>query len=118
MKWFLLFMGILANTSASLLIKYAVVPPRRLPSLNEPLVIFENWPLILGLLFYSLAFVLYAISLNRLPLNIAHPLLTAGSIALVAVFSALLLKEPVGFSLILGVVFILLGVFLFQDRFL
>lgn len=111
MKWFLLFMGILANTSASLLIKYAVIPPRRLPSFNEPLVIFENWPLILGLFFYGLAFVLYAVSLNRLPLNVAHPLLTAGSIALVAVFSVFLLKESIEFSLILGIVFILLGVF-------
>ncbi|CAK2409694.1 Small Multidrug Resistance (SMR) protein [Vibrio crassostreae] len=87
MKWFILLMGILSNASASALIKVAVTPPRELPSLANPLTSLQNWPLWLGLFLYGMAFLLYALALTRLPLNIAHPILTSGSVAIVAISS-------------------------------
>lgn len=112
MKWLILICGILANTSASILIKVAMMPPRKFPSIHEPLQALLNWPFWLGLFFYGLAFLLYAAALSRLPLNVAHPLLTSGAIALVALSSVLLFREPFFLSTLIGVMLIIAGVIL------
>lgn len=46
MKWFILIIGIACNASASVLIKMAMMPPRKLPSLTAPFELFYNWPLL------------------------------------------------------------------------
>lgn len=112
MKWLVLLLGIAANASASLLIKLALQPPYKLPSLAAPWAILENWPLLAGLLLYGSAFVLYAIALKFFPLNVAHPTLTCGSIASVAVLSVVVLGEALRPSMVAGLGFIVLGVIL------
>jgi len=112
MKWLILAIGILSNASASVLIKLAVTPPRKMPSLLEPWVLFKNWPFWLGLFFYGSAFVLYTAALTRLPLNVAHPILTAGAIATVAIFSLIIFKEPFSWTTGAGITLITLGVIL------
>ena len=87
MKWWILVLGILANASASVLVKMAMLPPRKFPSLSDPLEALTNWPFWGGLGLYGGAFLLYAAALARFPLNVAHPVLTSGAIATVAVFS-------------------------------
>ncbi|OPE27764.1 multidrug transporter, partial [Pseudomonas aeruginosa] len=77
MKWLILFLGIAANASASVLVKLAMIPPRRFPSLSDPMAALSNWPFWLGLVLYGVAFLLYAAALTRLPLNVAHPILTS-----------------------------------------
>lgn len=94
MKWLILIVGIAANASASVLIKMAMLPPRQYPSLRDPWAALSNWPFWLGLGLYGVAFLLYAAALARLPLNVAHPVLTTGAVAAVAVLSVLLFKEP------------------------
>ena len=116
MKWLILVLGVLANASASVLIKIAVTPPRALPTLADPLAAISNWPLWLGLMLYGLAFGLYAAALSHLPLNVAHPLLTAGAIATVAVFSWLMFREPFHWTTVLGIAFVLIGVVLITMR--
>ena len=71
-----------------------------------------NWPLLLGISLYGLAFILYAAALKFFPLNIAHPILTAGAIALVAVISVLVLGEPMSTQMFLGIGLIMIGVIL------
>ena len=71
MKWLVLIIGILSNTSASVLIKYAMQPSRKVFSLSDPIEIIKNWPLWLGLVMYGVAFVLYAYALKLFPLNVA-----------------------------------------------
>lgn len=110
MKWMILILGILANASASVLVKIAMTSPRKFPSLNEPLLALTNWPFWLGLFCYGLAFLLYAAALARLPLNIAHPLLTSGAIAAVALFSMAFFKEPFYWNTLLGFCLIIAGV--------
>jgi len=110
MKWFILLMGILFNASASTLIKVAVTPPRKLLSLSDPLTYLQNWPLWLGLFLYGMAFFLYALALTRLPLNIAHPILTSGSVAIVAISSLCFFGEQLTMINILGIGLIILGV--------
>lgn len=110
MKWLIIFLGVAANVSASILIKIAVHPPWRFPSLSEPLAAFTNWPLWLGLTCYGLAFLLYAQALTRLPMNVAHPILTSGAIAGVAILSVWVFKEPFYWNTLAGVVCVVIGV--------
>ncbi|UVL38910.1 multidrug transporter [Pseudomonas sp. B21-040] len=116
MKWAILLLGILANASASVLVKMAMMPPRKFPSLSDPIGALSNIPFWIGLFLYGAAFLLYAASLSRLPLNVAHPVLTAGAIATVAVFSAFLFHETFHWTTILGIVMVVVGVGLITVR--
>ena len=75
-----------------------------------------NWPLWLGLTMYGLAFLFYAASLSRLPLNVAHPVMTTGAVALVALFSFAVLREEFHITTIIGIVLVLAGVFMISLR--
>lgn len=116
MKWLILLTGILSNASASVLIKVAMTPPRSFPSWREPLAVLANWPLWLGVMLYGVAFLLYAAALARLPLNVAHPLLTVGSVALVACFSVAFFREAFHWTTGLGIIFVIAGAFLITAR--
>ena len=113
MKWIFLMLGVLANASASILIKagigYGFEPQFSLRCLLD---FIKNWQLMLGIVLYGLAFLLYALSLSRLPLNIVHPTMTSGSIALVGICAYLVFHERFSIITIAGYCFILRGVFL------
>lgn len=116
MKWFILILGIAANASASVLVKLAMLPPRSFPTLQNPMAALSNWPFWLGLGLYGIAFLLYAAALGRLPLNVAHPLLTAGAIASVAMCSALIFREPFYWTTVVGLVLVISGVVLITAK--
>ena len=110
MKWFILISGIASNACASVLIKLAMLAPRKFPSLQDPTAALTNWPFWLGLAMYGGAFLLYAAALSRLPLNIAHPVLTSGAIATVALSSVLVFQEPFQWTTGVGIGLIIAGV--------
>ena len=110
MKWLILLLGIAANASASILVKIAMLPPRKFPSLTDPLGTLGNWPFWLGLGLYGGAFLLYAAALARLPLNVAQPILTSGAIAAVALFSVLIFRESFHWTTGVGIVLVITGV--------
>ena len=116
MKWLILILGILCNASASVLVKMAMIPPRKVPSPSDPMTALSNWPFWLGLCLYGGAFVLYAAALARLPMNVAHPVLTAGAIATVAVFSVVFFRESFHWTTAVGIVLIIAGVGLITAR--
>lgn len=116
MKWMILLLGIAANASASVLVKLAMLPPRQFPSLTEPMAALANWPFWLGLFLYGVAFLLYAAALARLPLNVAHPVLTAGAVAAVAVLSMVIFREPFYWTTVAGIVLVVVGVLLITMR--
>ena len=116
MKWLILLLGIAANSSASVLIKMAMMPPRKFPSLTDPLAALINWPFWLGLGLYGGAFLLYAAALARLPLNVAHPVLTSGAVATVALFSVLIFREPFHWTTCAGIILVIAGVVLITAR--
>jgi len=116
MKWLILIFGIASNASASVLVKMAMMPPRKFPSLSEPMAALGNWPFWLGLGLYGLAFLLYAASLARLPLNVAHPVLTAGAVATVALCSVVIFREPFHWTTAAGIVLVNAGVALITAR--
>lgn len=116
MKWLILVLGIATNASASVLIKIAMTPPRQFPTLSNPWAALTNWPLWLGIALYGSAFLLYAAALAKLPLNVAHPILTCGAVAAVAVLSVLLFREPLTWTTGLGIVLVVAGVVLISAR--
>jgi len=116
MKWVILIAGIASNASASVLVKMAMMPPRKFPSLNDPMSALSNWPFWLGLLLYGVAFLLYAAALARLPLNVAHPVLTAGAVATVAVCSYVIFREPFYWTTIVWILLVIAGVALITVR--
>lgn len=111
MKWLILFFGIVSNALASVLIKVSVTT-RPFPSLTNIKESVENWPFWLGIFFYLLTFLLYTWSLSKFPLNIAHPVLTTGSVALVALISFFYFKESFNFLNMIGIILVIIGVFL------
>lgn len=112
MKWLILVLGIAANASASVLVKIAITPPRKLPTLDDPWSGLANAPLWGGIVLYGAAFVLYALALTKLPLNVAHPILTSGAIATVAMLSVVLFHEPMPWTTAAGIALVILGVVL------
>ncbi|MCE1115118.1 SMR family transporter [Pseudomonas sp. NMI795_08] len=115
-KWVILVLGILSNASASVLVKMAMMPPRKFPSLNDPMGALSNWPFWLGLGLYGGAFLLYAAALARLPLNVAHPVLTSGAVATVALSSVLIFREPFHWTTVVGILLVIGGVGLITAR--
>ena len=116
MKWLILILGIASNSAASVLVKMAMMAPRRFPSLSDPAAALSNWPFWLGLGLYGGAFLLYAAALSQLPLNVAHPVLTSGAVATVAVLSVVLFREPFYWTTGLGVALVIAGVALITAR--
>lgn len=116
MKWLILILGIVFNASASVLVKMAMMPPRKFPSLSDPMAALINWPFWLGLVLYGGAFLLYAAALARLPLNIAHPVLTSGAVATVALFSVFLFRESFHWTTGVGILLVIAGVALITAR--
>lgn len=116
MKWLILIIGIAANASASVLVKMAMMPPRKFPSLSAPWAALSNWPFWLGLGLYGAAFLLYAAALARLPLNVAHPVLTSGAVAAVALLSVFIFKEPFHWTTGAGILMVIAGVALITAR--
>lgn len=107
----LVIFGIFSNAVASVLIKYAMLPERKV-SISEPLSIIFNTHLWLGLFFYGIAFLLYALTLQRLPLNVTHPVLTCGSISIVAISSVIFFGESFSLTKFTGIFLITIGVIL------
>ncbi|MDP2904288.1 MAG: SMR family transporter [Methylovulum sp.] len=117
MKWLILILGIASNASASVLVKMAMMPPRKFPSLDDSIrSVVSNWPFWLGLGLYGAAFLLYAAALARLPLNVAHPVLTSGAVAAVALCSLLIFREPFHWTTIAGILLVVVGVVLITVR--
>ena len=116
MKWLILILGIVSNASASVLVKIAMMPPRKFPSISEPMAALSNWPFWLGLGLYGAAFLLYAAALARLPLNVAHPVLTSGAVATVALCSLLIFREPFHWTTTAGILLVVAGVVLITVR--
>jgi multidrug transporter EmrE-like cation transporter len=110
----ILLMGVACNAAASVLIKIATRAPYPPLKVTEPLAWLQNLPLWGGLACFGLAFGFYVLALQRLPLHVAHPVMTCGAVALVAVMAFLVFKEPMGLAAWAGILCILLGVLLLQ----
>lgn len=105
MYWALILLGICANAAASILVKTA--PAIGVGGLAA---LVTNWKLIGSLGLYGVAFLSYAVAVQRLPLNFAHPVSTAGAIVLVGLSSAFGFHEKFGAYHLLGYGLLLGGI--------
>jgi small multidrug resistance pump len=101
MQWFLILFGIIANATASTLVKTMA------PTLMGTLL---DWRLTVSLGCYGLAFLAYAAAVARMPLNIAHPVSTAGAIVLVGMLSWLVFNKNFSAMRIAGYGLLLVGI--------
>jgi small multidrug resistance pump len=104
MNWALIVFGIFSNAMASTLAKSAGMP---VDGVAAGLI---NWRLLMSIGFYGLAFLAYATAVRRLPLNVAHPISTAGAIILVGAISYFQFHEEFSPLRILGYALLLLGI--------
>jgi multidrug transporter EmrE-like cation transporter len=65
---------------------------------------------------YGATFLLYATALTKLPLNAAHPIFTAGTVAAVAASSLIIFREPFHWTSIAGILLVVAGVLLITVR--
>ena len=112
MKWLLIIFGIAANAAASILVKYNAVGGEQngwhVLGLVNPLMA-------LAVASYGLAFLFYSLALARLPLNVAHPIMTAGAIVVVGLSSFGLFRESLSTSILLGYALVLGGIMLLSS---
>ena len=74
-------------------------------------MLFSPW-FIGGCVFYGVNVILFAKAMDHLPVNIAYPVLAGANFALLAVSSAIIFGERLGWLQGLGVGMILAGIFL------
>ena len=68
--------------------------------------------LVIGLLFGGINAVLYTKSLHRIPLSIAYPVFSAGSIILISLASLFFFREKLNIKQVLGIFTIMAGIVL------
>ncbi len=107
MTWLLILVGVVANAAASVLVKLSSEGPL---GLSNPLALITNGRLWLAAISYGVAFLAYAAAVTRLPLNVAHPVATAGAIVLVGLCSALVIRETFTLQHWLGYGLLLAGI--------
>ena len=74
--------------------------------------IFQSGWLITGIILFGISFLVYLFVLSKFQLNIAYPILVSAGIILIALASWVLFREPLSLLQILGIIFIIFGIFL------
>lgn len=115
MVYLFLILVILANAFANIFIKLGV---NRLPNLAGKGLWFGiskivTSPLVLlGAFLLVASFPLFSYVLQKINLSIAYPALVVGAIIIVAIFSALFLKESISYIQVIGIFLIMGGIWL------
>jgi multidrug transporter EmrE-like cation transporter len=97
-----LILAMLFNSFASTLFKLSA------DQKNQYSVLF----MVIGLLLGGINAVFYTKSLNRIPLSIAYPVFSAGSIILITLVSMFFFREKLNIKQMLGMVTIMAGIVL------
>ena len=76
----------------------------------------QNAWILIGIFLYGVSFLLWLFIISKIQLNIAYPIIFSLQVILVAVASWLLFKEYLSLWQILGIAFMLVGVFLLTTK--
>jgi small multidrug resistance pump len=92
MSWLFVVLSVLANAAASVLVKSAMssVPAG---GTDGGIMALLRPSIVIALVCYGLAFAFYTAAVARLPLNVAHPTITASAIVMVGLASAWIFHE-------------------------
>ncbi len=119
MGYVFLTIALLLNATANILLKLASEGLNELKGLGlmEMLPrLLTNYRLIVGLSFFALNVIFYIVALNRLKLSVAYPIMMAGGIVIITVFSALYLKEALNLLQYGGIALIAGGIILVTSQ--
>ncbi len=112
----LLFAGNVAfNAAANLLMK---IGTQRLEGISlatfDGIVkgLLTNWALIGGCLSYVISLGFYTFAIKNVKLSIGYPISVSCAMVLVTILSALMLKEPISITQLIGGAVILIGIFI------
>jgi len=110
----LLLLCILLSAMASYFLKLGALATG---TSGSPWAMVTNPAVALGALCYGLTFALYALSLQKVPLSLAQPVITAGTSLVAVIMAVVLLEERMATANWIGVLLVCLGVyFLFYGR--
>lgn len=115
MGYALLVIALVLNASANILLKLGSARVHELSGLSIGELIpklLTNYFLMIGLSFFALNVLFYTAALNRLNLSVAYPIMMAGGVAIITVFSTLYLKEALSFLQYAGILLITGGIIL------
>lgn len=112
MNWLLLLPCIAFNGVAAFFIKLGMQSTFRLPSIQDPMAVIANWPLLVAVACYASAFVAYAAALSKLPLTVVNPIVTSGTTVTVAILGFSIFREPIRATTCIGIATVILGVLL------
>ncbi len=119
--FWLLAISILATAGAQLCLKKGVL---MLGELNFSIAgifqlilrVFQNIYLAGGVFLFGFSFLLWLFVLSRIQLNIAYPIALSCEVTLAAIGAYFLFKEYLSLFQILGIVFIVVGIFLLLTK--
>ncbi len=83
---------------------------------NTIINIFRNPYLLIGMFLFVVSFLFYLITLSKLKLNLAYPVMVSAGIILVAIGSWIFFGETLSSIQIIGIALIILGIFLLVPR--
>jgi len=79
---------------------------------SEPLMLLKNGYLVVGIVFFATALVLYTLVLAKMNLSVAYPVMVSIGFVIVVAFSVFFLREQLLWWQWLGMAFIISGVIL------
>lgn len=111
MAYILLVIALVLNASANILIKMGAnkFGAERIAG-GMIRGIANNYFLLLGVFLFGLNIIFYMLALTKINISIAYPIMTSGCFLIIAVFSALYLKETITPLQIAGIILIALGI--------
>lgn len=113
MQYIFLIIALILNASANILIKVGATKMGSLKNLNTTETIFKvatNYFLIFGLIFFALNVIFYFLSLTKINLSAAYPIMTSGGFLIISLFSIFYLKESITSLQIAGIILIAIGI--------
>ncbi len=113
MKWLILLTALILNAVANILIKAGMSRPDTQGGLLETLKVkWLSLPVILGVIFFGLALGAYSITLKKMPLSVAYPIMTTGGLFIISAVSVLYFKETITPLQMIGLVLLVGGIWL------
>jgi multidrug transporter EmrE-like cation transporter len=112
MDFVMLITSVLLGAAGQVLMKWGIVSPKPLWHHNPAFLrLVSSWPVLAGLFSYGLSSVFWLLTLKKMDLSLAYPLVSLGYI-LVLIAGNLIFHETIPPIRWLGMGFILAGVFL------
>jgi len=114
MRWAVLFLAVLLNSAANILLKAGT---RKLESIESfhPNIIWKfltNGYFVAGVFCFGLALISYSLALTKFELSVAYPIMTGVGFVIVGITSYVWFREQIGTIGIAGIVFITIGIIL------